>query len=310
MKVPKLDYPVHTLDKRLILPADTPLTTKTLDAMIASNKGTPHKAYPFLEYSSVHQDVLRLIQNPPYDFIFGELEKRIALSIMEEVRFIPPVMESLNYFKESDYYTYRHILIVFALTAITAYVLLENSEDHVIETMAGHVHDIGKICIPLQVLKKSNPLTRSDKGILEHHTLAGFVLLSYFLQDSQSFVAQISKEHHERRDGSGYPLGILLKDRMVEIICACDIYDALLSSRPYRLTPYENRTALEEISGMASGGMLSREIVQTLVSFNRKDKPHFRECQISKEKRGMPPADNLYGIIVDEDTDANEDNDG
>lgn len=310
MKIPKLDYPVHTLDKRLLLPAGARLTPETMDAMIASYKGTPYKAYPFSEYGAVHQDILRLIQNPPYDFIFGELEKRIALSIMEKVRFIPPVVESLIYFKESDYYTYRHILIVFALTAIMANVLLENSRDQVIETMAGHVHDIGKLCVPLQVLKKSNPLTRSERGILEHHTLAGFVLLSYFLQDSQSFAARISKEHHERRDGSGYPLGILLKDRMVEIICACDIYDALLSLRPYRLIPYENRTALEEISEMASGGKLNWEVVQIFISLNRKDKPHFRECQISKEKRGTPPADNLHGIVADEDTDTNGDNDG
>lgn len=190
-----------------------------------------------------------------------------------------------------------------------AQALLENSKDRVIEAMAGQVHDIGKICVPLKVLKKSNPLTRTDRGILEHHALAGFVLLSYLLQDSRSFAAQIAKEHHERRDGSGYPLGILLKDRMVEIICACDIYDALLSSRPYRLTPYENRTALEEITEMARGGKLSWEVVQTLVSYNRKDKPHFEKCRVSSEKRGTPPANNLYGIIVDEETDTSGDKD-
>lgn len=309
MKIPQLDYPVYTLDNRLLLPAGTRLTSKTLDALIATYKGTPYQAFPFLEYSTVHQDILRLIRTPPYNFIFGEPEKRIATNIMKEVRFIPPVVESLDYFKESDYYTYRHILIVFALATIMAQALVENSKDRVIEAMAGQVHDIGKICVPLKVLKKSNPLTRTDRGILEHHALAGFVLLSYLLQDSRSFAAQIAKEHHERRDGSGYPLGILLKDRMVEIICACDIYDALLSSRPYRLTPYENRTALEEITEMARGGKLSWEVVQTLVSYNRKDKPHFEKCRVSTEKRGTPPANNLYGIIVDEETDTSGDKD-
>jgi response regulator RpfG family c-di-GMP phosphodiesterase len=99
-----------------------------------------------------------------------------------------------------------------------ANVLLENSKDQVIEAMAGQMHDFGKICVPLPILKKSNPLTRTERGVLEHHALAGFVLLSYLLQDSRSFAAQIAKEHHERRDGSGYPLGIRLKDQMVEII--------------------------------------------------------------------------------------------
>jgi HD-GYP domain-containing protein (c-di-GMP phosphodiesterase class II) len=88
---------------------------------------------------------------------------------------------------------------------------------------------------------------------------------------------------------------------MVEIISACDIYDALLSERPYRLTPYDNRTALEEITRMAQGGQLSWEVVTILVSYNRKDKPNTEECKVSTEKRGTPPAHNLYGVIVNED---------
>jgi HD-GYP domain-containing protein (c-di-GMP phosphodiesterase class II) len=131
------------------------------------------------------------------------------------------------------------------------------------------------------------------------------VLLSYLLQDPRSFAARVAKEHHERRDGSGYPLGISLRDRMVEIIAACDVYDALLSPRPYRPIPYDNRTALEEIIEMAQGGKLSWDVVKTLVSHSRKDRPHFRECRVSTEKRGIPPPDNLYGVIADEDADNN-----
>jgi len=178
--------------------------------------------------------------------------------------------------------------------------LLENSGDWIREAMAGTIHDIGKICVPLQVLKKTNPLTRADRGILEHHALAGFVLLGYLLQDHWSFAAQVARDHHERRDGSGYPLGISLRDRMVEIIAACDVYDALLSQRPYRFTPYDNRTALEEITEMAHGGKLCWEVVQALVSHNRRDKPHFGDCRVSTEVRGSPPPDSLYGVIVNE----------
>jgi HD-GYP domain-containing protein (c-di-GMP phosphodiesterase class II) len=158
-------------------------------------------------------------------------------------------------------------------------------------------------------LKKSTPLTRAERNILEHHTLAGFVLLSYFLQDSMSFAARVAREHHERRDGSGYPLGISLSNRMVEIISACDVYDALLSSRPYRLASYDNRTALEEITEMAHQGKLSWELVQTLVSFNRQDRSNFEECKVSTEKRGTPPAGNLYGIIEDANLATGEDQD-
>lgn len=309
MKVPKLKYPVYTLDNRLLLPAGTRLMSEALEALISKYRGIPYQPIAFLDYGTVYQDFLRLIQKPPYHIIFGEAEKLTAMSTMENISFIPPVLEFLDYFKEIDIYTYQHILIVFALAAIMAQSLLAKSKDRIAEAMAGHMHDFGKICVPPQILKKSTPLTRAERNILEHHTLAGFVLLSYFLQDSMSFAARVAKEHHERRDGSGYPLGISLSNRMVEIISACDVYDALLSSRPYRLASYDNRTALEEITEMAHQGKLSWGLVQTLVSFNRQDRSNFEECKVSTEKRGTPPAGNLYGIIEDANLATGEDQD-
>jgi len=301
METTKLDYAVYTLDNRLFLPAGKLLTSEALDELIAINKGTSYQALPFLEYGTVYQDIVLLLQKPPYCVIFDEVERTNVLNLMKKINFITPVLESLDYFKKWDFYTYRHSLMVFAMSTIMARDLLEKPEDWIREVMAGTIHDLGKICVPLQILKKSDPLTRTDRSILEHHTLAGFVLLSYFLQDRRSFAAQVANEHHERRDGSGYPLGISLRDSMVEIIAACDVYDALLSPRPYRPTQYDNRAALEEITEMAKGGKLSWEVVQTLVSHNRKDKPHFRECRVSTEKRGTPPADNLYGVIVEKE---------
>jgi len=305
MKIPKLDCPIHTLDNRLLLPAGKELTSEALDELIATNKGTSYQALPFLEYGTVYQDILRLLQSPPYHVIFDELKRTLALNLMKKINFIPPILESLDYFKENDFYTYRHTLMVFAMSTIMARDLLEKSEDWIMKAMAGTIHDYGKICVPLQILNKSDPLTRSDRSIVKHHALAGFVLLSYLLKDHRSFAARVAKEHHERRDGSGYPLAISLRDRMVEIIAACDVYDALLSPRPYRPIPYDNRTALEEIIEMAQRGKLSWDVVQTLVSHSRKDRPHFRECRVSTEKRGIPPADNLYGVIADEDADNN-----
>jgi HD-GYP domain-containing protein (c-di-GMP phosphodiesterase class II) len=309
MRTIELDYPVYTLDSRLLLPAGDKLTSKILDELIAKNKGTFYRGIPFLEQGTNYHDIQRLLQEPPYNLIFGEQERAFAFSLMKKISFIAPVLEFLNYFKEHDFYTYRHTLMVFALSTILARDLVGKSEDLIMEAMAGTIHDFGKICVPLEILKKSDPLTRTNRNILEHHTSAGFVLLSYFHQDHRSFAARVAKEHHERRDGSGYPLGISLRDIMVETIAACDIYDALLSPRPYRPTPYDNRTALEEITGMTQRGQLSWKVVQVLISHNRKDKPHFRECKVSFEKRGTPPSGNLYGVIIDEEPETSESKD-
>jgi HD-GYP domain-containing protein (c-di-GMP phosphodiesterase class II) len=85
---------------------------------------------------------------------------------------------------------------------------------------------------------------------------------------------------------------------LIEIVAVTDVYDALISTRPYRPISYDNRTALEEITAMAEGGQFNWKIVKALVALNRASKPHFDDCIISLEKRGTPPPRNTYGIIV------------
>ncbi|MCX5853312.1 MAG: hypothetical protein NTZ24_01785, partial [Deltaproteobacteria bacterium] len=113
------------------------------------------------------------------------------------------------------------------------------------------------------------------------------------------FAARVARDHHERINGSGYPRGISLNDRIVEIVAVCDIYDALISTRPYRPVSFDNRTALENITMMAERNEVSWEVVQALVAHNRKEKKHFTKCNVSLEKRGTIPPNNVYGILAD-----------
>jgi HD-GYP domain-containing protein (c-di-GMP phosphodiesterase class II) len=92
---------------------------------------------------------------------------------------------------------------------------------------------------------------------------------------------------------------------MVEIIAACDIYDALIMPRPYRSGAYDNRTALEEVTEMAKQNKIGWDVIKALVARNRKSNPHYKEITISAEKRGTPPSYNVYGMMVEE-TDPND----
>ena len=84
MKTAKLDYPVHTLDNRLLLPAGKELTSEALDELIAAKKDTSYQALSFLEYGTVYQDILRLLQKPPYCVIYDELKSKIVLNLMKK----------------------------------------------------------------------------------------------------------------------------------------------------------------------------------------------------------------------------------
>jgi HD-GYP domain-containing protein (c-di-GMP phosphodiesterase class II) len=74
-----------------------------------------------------------------------------------------------------------------------------------------------------------------------------------------------------------------------------DVYDALISPRPYRPVSYDNRTALEEITRQAEAGVISPTVARVLIALNRRSQPHYSRFTLSSERRGEPPQNNLYG---------------
>ena len=297
-----LQHPIRTLDNQLLFAPGTFLTKETLEAVIHSHRDYSYQTYPLLLYGSVKEDCLNFFSTPPYEKIFSDKRQiNDLLKILETVHLSIPVLQSLDYFKQNDFHTYAHILMVFALSTLLAEDLIPDSQECIRLSATGPTHDIGKICVPLHILKKATPLTKTERGFIEHHTAAGYVLLSYYYKDIQPLACEVGLDHHERRDSSGYPRGIPLKDPLVEIIAVSDIYDALIKPRPYRPTAYDNRTALEEITKMAEQNKIGWEVVKALIAHNRKSKPHYSETKISAEKRATPPSNNVYGMISEEE---------
>jgi HD-GYP domain-containing protein (c-di-GMP phosphodiesterase class II) len=296
-----LQHPIHTLDQRLLFAPGAFLTKETLGAVIGSHTPPSQKTHPLLSYGSVKEDLSEFLGTPPYATIFSERKRIEFLNLSETACFPIPILQSLTYFREHDFHTYSHVLMVFALSTLLAKDLMPEY-DKCLEIFAtGPTHDIGKICVPLPILKKRTPLTRSERALLEHHAAASFVLLSYYCGDLQHLACRVALEHHERRDGSGYPRKLPLRDPMVEIVAVSDVYDALIKPRAYRSAPFDNRTALEEITRMAEQNKIGWDVVRALVALNRKSHPHYKEITLSAEKRGTPPAYNAYGILAEEE---------
>ncbi len=296
-----LQHPIRALDNQSLLPAGTPVTEETLSVVINSHREVSYQTYPLLLYGSIQEDCLDFLSFPPYSTIFQDRKEIDGLfGLLETVRFPIPILQSLDYFRQRDLFTYTHVLMVFALSTLLAKDLIPDYRDSIQLAATGPTHDIGKICVPLDILKKTTPLTRRERGFLEHHAAAGYVLLSYYYKDMQRLACMVALDHHERRDGSGYPRGIPLKDPLVEIIAVTDIYDALIMPRPYRSGAYDNRTALEEITEMAKQSKVEWNVVKALIAHHRKSRPSYKEITISAGKRGTPPAYNIYGVEADE----------
>ncbi len=100
--------------------------------------------------------------------------------------------------------------------------------------VAGDIHDIGKIYVPAEILSKPGQITAIEYGIIKTHPQVGFDILKTIKFPWP--VAAIVLQHHERLDGSGYPLGLsgeaILKE--ARILSVADIVEAMSSHRPYR----------------------------------------------------------------------------
>ena len=115
----------------------------------------------------------------------------------------------------------------------------------------GLLHDIGKIGIPAVILDKAGRLTDEEMEIVKSHPVVGARILAPIsvFQD----IIPIVRNHHEKFDGTGYPDGLAGTDipLLARVVAVADVYDALVSDRPYR-AGWTRQAALEEIRRTAS----------------------------------------------------------
>jgi PAS domain S-box-containing protein len=133
--------------------------------------------------------------------------------------------------------------------------------------MAAVVHDIGKIGIPVELLNKSTPLSNAEYEQIRRHPEIGYEILKDIPFPWP--IADIVRQHHEKLDGSGYPLGLTADAILPEskVLAVADILESMASDRPYRAA-HGLDAALAEIERQ-SGYQLDREAVKACMSLFR-----------------------------------------
>lgn len=139
----------------------------------------------------------------------------------------------LNYIRVNDDYTFTHSLNVSMLCNIFAGWLKFSPEKVNELTMAGLLHDVGKVKIDAALLNKPGKLTESEFSLVKKHSKFGYEMMTK--QNVSENIKYGILMHHEKLDGSGYPIG--LKEAQIheyaKIIGIADIYDAMTSNRSY-----------------------------------------------------------------------------
>ncbi len=115
--------------------------------------------------------------------------------------------------------------------------------------LAAAMHDIGKIGVPDAILLKPGPLTAPERRVMQRHTVIGAEILRGSEVELVRMAERIALCHHERWDGRGYPQGLRGEEipEAARIVAIVDVYDALLSPRPYR-DSFAESTAIEIMS--------------------------------------------------------------
>lgn len=126
--------------------------------------------------------------------------------------------------------------------------------------IAGLLHDLGKLEMPDKILECNGSLDNDDQAVMRHHSFITFQLLKNIngLED----IASWAGNHHEKLDGSGYPLGKTAQelDTASRIIAIADIFQALAQNRPYRLA-LPLATIMEYLQEEVAKGQIDAEIV-------------------------------------------------
>jgi PAS domain S-box-containing protein/putative nucleotidyltransferase with HDIG domain len=133
--------------------------------------------------------------------------------------------------------------------------------------LAATIHDIGKIEVPAELLSKPTRLTRAEYELIKGHAQAGYEILKDI--EFPWPLADMVRQHHERLDGSGYPLGLKAEAILLEsrIIAVADVVEAIASHRPYR--PARGMgVALEEIE-KGRGTAFDAEVVDAFLRLVR-----------------------------------------
>lgn len=155
-------------------------------------------------------------------------------NVLKEGRNGAHLFEMLHGIRDYDDMTYVHSLNVSLICSIFAGWLKFSKEETRVLTLAGLLHDVGKMLIPKEIITKADKLSDKEYEIVKTHTVKGYQALKDYNIDIRVKYAALM--HHERSDGYGYPNGFRSDqiEEFAKIVAIADVYDAMTSNRRYR----------------------------------------------------------------------------
>ena len=188
----------------------------------------------------------------------------------------------LLFLKDYDNNTYEHSIRVGELAEKTARAL--NLDEAYVKriTLGALLHDIGKLKVPKNILNKEGSLTEQERKIISNHPADGTTYLQF---NTDSVVLNCVLYHHEKINGKGYPYH--RKGGMIpleaRIVAACDVFDALISDRPYQEAMSYDKTK-HIMCDSVTDGSLDATVVNALLDVYEREHIIISEPIVTKEE--------------------------
>ncbi|MBE6024391.1 MAG: HD-GYP domain-containing protein [Cellulosilyticum sp.] len=268
----QITQPIYDYGKTLLLPVKTVLTSKKIaqlkfcgidEIWIEDNGLITEDIYQdiympkyieeikhteeFVRFDRAHQKSVEEVKEALNAAILNNQEIDVN-NLLCEVDFILQgaqngihVFDMLQCIRVYDDSTYVHSVNVALICNVMGRWLHLKEEDIRILTLCGLLHDVGKLLMPPEIIKKAGKLTHTEYETIKKHPLLGYSILEKENLDPRIKLA--AYQHHEKCDGSGYPNGLLGHeiDSFAKIVTIADIYDAMTANRVYRegLCPFD-----------------------------------------------------------------------
>lgn len=208
----------------------------------------------FKAFSKEHQHSVEMVKNS-FNSILVDNTRIDEMELMEDVNALlsasknnMQVLDMLHCIRNYDDSTYIHCVNVSLICHVMGEWLSFSAEDIQTLTLCGLLHDIGKLRMPKEILSKPAKLTDKEYNIMKTHPYVGYRIASS--EEMNPHIKYSILQHHEKCDGSGYPLGLKADkiDQFAKIVTIADIYDAMTANRVYRdgLCPFDVIKQFEE----------------------------------------------------------------
>lgn len=181
---------------------------------------------------------------------FTDVTKSITDDLMKAISDNDAIAVDISELKISDEYTFKHSVDVATMAMIVSHHYGFTDQEVYEIGISGLLHDIGKSRIPNELLNKAGKLTDEEFALMKQHSLLGYGILKDKSDLSKSIKLGVL-QHHEKNNGTGYPMGVTAEkiNLFAKIIAVADIYDALVTERPYKKA-FTPRDAVEMIMAM------------------------------------------------------------